>query len=189
MLSWYGVDADPADLALPRPSSGPRPSPAVTGAVVIHPGAGHPDRRWPVARFATVAAALAREGHRIVVTGTPGEKAAAAALARAAGLPGGDVLAGRTDLAALAAVVASARAVICGDTGVAHLATAYATPSVVLFGPVSPARWGPPAGRRYAVLWHGPRGLLTITPDEVLAAARAVLAGGVRGPACEQVCQ
>jgi ADP-heptose:LPS heptosyltransferase len=55
----------------------------------------------------------------------------------------------------LAAVVGGARLVISGDTGVAHLASAYGTPSVVLFGPVSPARWGPPTDPRHQVVWHG----------------------------------
>jgi ADP-heptose:LPS heptosyltransferase len=70
--------------------------------------------------------------------------------------------------------------VICGDTGVAHLATAYCTPSVVLFGPVSPAEWGPPADRlQHRALWAGRRGsphadlpdpgLLTITIANVVA--------------------
>ena len=37
---------------------------------------------------------------------------------------------------------------VSGDTGIAHLASAYGTPSVVLFGPVDPAQWGPPAAAR-----------------------------------------
>jgi ADP-heptose:LPS heptosyltransferase len=49
--------------------------------------------------------------------------------------------------------------VLCADTGVAHLATAFGTPSVVLFGPTPPARWGPPPERtRHRVLWSGGRG-------------------------------
>ncbi|MBM0259647.1 glycosyltransferase family 9 protein, partial [Micromonospora sp. 4G55] len=37
-------------------------------------------------------------------------------------------------------------------------ATAYATPSVLLFGPVPPAEWGPPPDRpRHRVLWSGAR--------------------------------
>ena len=58
-------------------------------------------------------------------------------------------------------LVAAAALVLCGDTGVAHLATAYRRPSVVLFGPVSPALWGPPARTSpdgsvlHRVLWHG----------------------------------
>ena len=86
-----------------------------------------------------------------------------------------------------------ARLVVCGDTGVAHLATAYGTPSVVLFGPTSPATWGPAVDvERHTVLWHGdgtaggayrgdPHGavldpaLARVTVDEVVAAADALL--------------
>jgi ADP-heptose:LPS heptosyltransferase len=32
---------------------------------------------------------------------------------------------------------------VSGDTGVAHVATAYGTPSVLLFGPTPPDHWGP----------------------------------------------
>ena len=65
--------------------------------------------------------------------------------------------------------------------------TGYRTPSVVLFGPVSPRRWGPPADRPYhRAIWHGTRSergdlpgpvhpaLLAVTEDEVLAAADQV---------------
>jgi ADP-heptose:LPS heptosyltransferase len=94
------------------------------------------------------------------------------------------VLAGRTDLAGLAATVAGARHVLCGDTGVAHLATAFRVPSIVLFGPTPPAEWGPPPDRpRHRALWAGRRGdphadtpdpgLLEIGVDQVLAALRA----------------
>ena len=80
------------------------------------------------------------------------------------------------------ALIAHARLLISGDTGAAHAATNYATPSVTLFGPVSPAVWGPPAAERHQVLWHGdgagdPHGdrldpaLARITVPEVLAAA------------------
>jgi ADP-heptose:LPS heptosyltransferase len=89
------------------------------------------------------------------------------------------VVAGRTDLTALAAIVAHAGRVVCGDTGVAHLATAFGIPSVVLFGPTSPATWGPPAERaHHRVLWHGTTGdphadrpdpgLLAIEPAQVI---------------------
>ena len=38
----------------------------------------------------------------------------------------------------------------------AHLATAFGTPSVTLFGPVSPALWGPRVdGDLHRVLWRG----------------------------------
>jgi ADP-heptose:LPS heptosyltransferase len=87
------------------------------------------------------------------------------------------VLAGRTDVAALAAVVAHAGRVVCGDTGVAHLATAYGVPSVVLFGPTPPSEWGPPPAGGGRGDPHGtapdPR-LLEIGVEEVIAALEDV---------------
>nr|WP_055502713.1 glycosyltransferase family 9 protein [Nonomuraea pusilla] len=96
-------------------------------------------------------------------------------------------LAGRTDLAGLAALVRRAALVVSGDTGVAHLAGAYERPSVVLSGPASPRIWGPPRKPVHAALWHGTDerevlthapdpALLAITVDEALDAARRVLA-------------
>jgi ADP-heptose:LPS heptosyltransferase len=149
MLAHHGIAAEPADLALPPPGT-TRP-----GCVVVHPGAAHPRRRWPADRFAAVARALRGAGEEVVVTGASAEEALADEVRAGAGLPGTAVLAGRTDVLGLAGLVAEARLVICGDTGVAHLATAFGTPSVVLFGPVSPLEWGPPPGRpAHVTLWR-----------------------------------
>jgi ADP-heptose:LPS heptosyltransferase len=147
-----GVDADPdaLDLAVP-----PVPSPAPAGVALVHPGAAFPGRRWPADRFAAVARHLAAAGVDVRITGGPGEVALARSVAAAAGLGEDAVLAGRTTSLELAAVIAGARVVVSGDTGVAHLATAYRRPSVVLFGPVSPALWGPPPRPQHVVLWHG----------------------------------
>jgi ADP-heptose:LPS heptosyltransferase len=177
-----GVDADPDALDLAVPAV----PPPVRGAAVVHPGAAFPGRRWPVQRFAAVARHLAAAGHDVRITGGPAEEGLARAVADAAGLGRDAVLAGRTTSLELAAVVAAARVVVCGDTGVAHLATAYRRPSVVLFGPVSPALWGPPPRAQHVVLWHGdgtgdPWGtdldpaLGRITVEEVVAALEQVL--------------
>jgi ADP-heptose:LPS heptosyltransferase len=117
----------------------------------------------------------------VVISGGPGEEDLALRVARRAGLPGEAVHAGRTGLAQLARLVAAAARVVCTDTGVAHLATALGTPSVILFGPTSPRHWGPPPHRPWhRVLWRGttgdPRGatpdpgLLALEVDEVLDA-------------------
>ncbi|MFE9693343.1 glycosyltransferase family 9 protein [Micromonospora sp. NPDC005806] len=149
LLHGYDLPADPADLALRRPPAVGAP----TGATVLHPGSKIPAKRWPAERFAAVARALAGRGHRVVFTGSEEEQELADRVARDAGLPPETVLAGRTGLTELAALVADARLVISGDTGVAHLATGYGTASVVLFGPVPPAHWGPPPDRpRHRVL-------------------------------------
>ena len=177
LLASAGIRAVPTDLRL----AAPRKRPPIRDAVVIHPGASAPARRWPARRYALLARQLAAEGHQIVITGGPAESRLATSVLHAAGLAD-DRLLLDLDLADLAALVARANLVICGDTGVAHLATAYGTRSVILFGPTSPARWGPPPSGAHTVLWaghvgnpHGRRpdpGLLRIDVDAVLGAAR-----------------
>ncbi|TCB95994.1 glycosyltransferase family 9 protein [Micromonospora zingiberis] len=153
LLAAYGIAADPTDLDLRRPG----PAKLPTGATVLHPGSKEPAKRWPPGRYAALARTLTARGHRVVLTGSARERGTVEWVAAEAGLPADVVFAGRTDVAGLAALVADARLVVSGDTGVAHLATGYRTPSVVLFGPVPPTRWGPPPERRrHRVLWAGP---------------------------------
>jgi ADP-heptose:LPS heptosyltransferase len=179
MLAEHGVPADPSELDI-EPPPGP-PPPGTPGATLIHPGAASGARRWPATRFAAVARAEREAGRDVVITGARSELGLALDVAARAGLDERSVLAGRTDLADLARAVAAAGRVVCGDTGVAHLATALGTRSVVLFGPVSPAEWGPPPERaRHRALWRGGTGdphaarpdpsLLAITVADVLAA-------------------
>jgi ADP-heptose:LPS heptosyltransferase len=161
LLAGNGIPANPDDLSLGTTDH--------SGVIVVHPGASHGARRWPVQRYAEIARAL---GPDVVVTGSAAEAESVEAVAQ--GLPtriGGS-------LSDLLDLIANARLLICGDTGVAHVATAYGTPSVVLFGPVPPAWWGPRAGPHKA-LWHGQSGdtfadrpdpgLLEISVTEVLA--------------------
>ncbi|MFJ4209479.1 glycosyltransferase family 9 protein [Paenarthrobacter sp. NPDC089675] len=146
LLNWHGIDADPLDYRLNKPAV-PSPHP---GATVIHVGAAYGSRLWPVDRFADVAVELTRAGHDVVFTGGTSEReraerTAALAKAKGANLDAG-VLAGRQGLAEFAATIAEARLVVSADTGAAHLASAYARPSVVLFGPAPAEEWGPPPG-------------------------------------------
>ena len=155
LLEESGVPADPRGLDLPAPPGEP-PHRDARGATVIHPGAASPARCWPLERFAAVAQAERARGHTVLVSGSPAEHPLAAELARQADLPANTVLAGATDLLGLARLVAAAGRIVCGDTGVAHLATALGVPSVALFGPTSPAQWGPPADRPWhRALWSG----------------------------------
>lgn len=178
LLAHAGIPADrrELDLAVP-PIAVPR---RIRGATLVHPGASSEARRWPVERWVDVARAEQRLGHAVVVTGGPDEVELARAVANGAGVPSTHVYAGRTSLRELAALVAAAGRVVCGDTGVAHLATAYRRPSVVLFGPIAPDVWGPPQRPYHRVLWNGTTGdphadrvdpgLLAIPVERVIAA-------------------
>ncbi|MFI5845218.1 glycosyltransferase family 9 protein [Catenuloplanes sp. NPDC051500] len=180
MLRFYGVPTDDLDLDLGVPAVD-----VPHGATIVHPGAKSQSRRWPPDRYARVARELAAAGHRVIVTGSAAEHELAVRIAAEAGL-GADA-APSTGLDELAGLIAHARLLISGDTGVAHLATAFGTPSVTLFGPQPPSRWGPPPDRpRHRVIWHGVRAepgdssgpgvhqaLLAITVPEVLAEAHS----------------
>jgi ADP-heptose:LPS heptosyltransferase len=120
-----------------------RPLPPVDhepGYVVLHPGASVPARAWPAESCAAAVEALADAGHRVLVTGGPGERELTAAVAGTRGVD----LGGETTLAEMAALLAGAAVAVVGNTGPAHLAAAVGTPVVSLFSPVVPAaRWAP----------------------------------------------
>ena len=159
-------------------------------AVAIAPGATWATKRWAAARFAEVADALAADGFRIVLAGGPGDREAFDAFRAAA----------RAEVAAdlsalpidgLAAALARVRLLVSNDSGPVHLATAVGTPVLALFGPTSPARWGPSApGRALSVPLacapcsnHGTevcpvgnhRCMVDLSPQVVLAASREML--------------
>jgi ADP-heptose:LPS heptosyltransferase len=118
-----------------------RPAAAGDGPyLVVHPGAAVPARAYPADRCAEVVEELAARGHRVLVTGGPGERDLTAAVAGRRGVD----LGGALGLAELGALLRDADAVVVGNTGPAHLAAAAGTPIVSLFAPVVPAvRWAP----------------------------------------------
>lgn len=102
--------------------------------VVIHPGATDPRRRWPVERFAEVAARLARDGVQVVVVGDRGEAALARELVERAGHVGlVSSVAGDLSIGQLVGVVAEADVVLGNDSGPRHLAAAVGTATVGVF--------------------------------------------------------
>jgi len=109
---------------------------------LINPGAAWPNKRWPAARYAAVARALAdRHGLSVVVLWGPGEEALAQEVVREAA--GAALLAPSTSIADLAAIARGAALMISGDTGPTHLAAAVGTPIVGIYGPTRPSRNGP----------------------------------------------
>ncbi|MCW2813742.1 MAG: hypothetical protein JWN84_1197 [Nocardioides sp.] len=109
------------------------------GYAVLHPGASAPARHWPVASYAELAAALVADGWPVVLTGTPPEAPLTTHVAAAA--PGAVDLAGRTDLAGAALLIRDAAVLVGNDTGTAHVAAAFETPSVTIFQSGDPRRW------------------------------------------------
>ena len=109
---------------------------------LVNPGAAWPNKRWPAARLAALAAELrARHGLTSVVLWGPGEEALASEVVAGAG--GAALLSPPTSVADLVALSRGAALMVSGDTGPLHIAAAVGTPIVGIFGPTRPARNGP----------------------------------------------
>ena len=87
LLEAVGIPADADDLRLPSPAcAGSTDTGSARAApVLVHPGAAYGAKRWPVERFAAVAAALDGPRTPVLVTGSAGERDLAAAVAAGAG--------------------------------------------------------------------------------------------------------
>jgi lipopolysaccharide heptosyltransferase II len=108
------------------------------------------ERRWERGRFAELAARLsARFGTHVALTGSAAERTYVEGLLEE--LPGPAAvtnLAGRLSFAELVALVDRAGLVVTNDSGPLHVASALDRPTVALFGPETPARYGPLASKR-----------------------------------------
>lgn len=100
----------------------------------------NPEKRWPVARWRALIAAL--PDRRFVLFGTAADRALTSAVAEKFG-DRVDNRAGRTDLRAFAAGLQACTLLVTNDTGGMHLANALGVPLVALFGPTNPVRTGP----------------------------------------------
>jgi ADP-heptose:LPS heptosyltransferase len=158
--------------------------------VAIHPSAGAALKSWPVERWHELTARL---DHAVLLTGGPDDTHAVQALAGDGATP----TACGQSLEITAALFERCALVIAPDSGAAHLAAAVGTPTVRLFGPAPPSRFGPwprradqhvlitnalacapcgylddpPCGAR-----SEPACMLTLGVDAVLNAAKTVLA-------------
>ncbi len=150
---------------------------------LLNPGAGWGAKQWPAERYGVVAKQLSEEGLHCLINYGPGEQTLAEASETSSERHGRAI---QLSLTQLIAFTRRAALFIGGDTGPMHLAAALKVPVVALFGPTDPARNGP-FGTRSVVLRnklsatsHKRRiqpdpGLMAITVNEVVAAARQLL--------------
>jgi heptosyltransferase-2 len=120
--------------------------------LVINPAASRPLNRWPLERFAQVAARFADVPDvRVIVTGAPssfqtvmdGLDEISLAQNVAAADPRILNLAGRLSIKEFGALLQCASAFLTCDTGPMHIASALDTPMVTLSGAADPDRTGP----------------------------------------------
>jgi heptosyltransferase-1 len=157
----------------------------VSNFAILNPGAGWGAKQWPAERYGSVAAKLAEDGLKSLINFGPGEQDLARQVEMASCGAAQPISCSLTQLIAL---MRKAKLFIGGDTGPLHLAAALNIPVVGIYGPTNPARNGPFATRslvlrsassitshkRYQTTEEG---LLEITADQVVAAARELLKG------------
>ena len=156
---------------------------------VLAPGAAHFTKRWPPDKWVALAIRLRADGFALAVVGGADDRHAAQPLA-----PHAEIATGDFSLQETGALLARARILVSGDTGVMHMATGVGTPVVALFGPTVRQFGFFPYSSRSAVLQRaldcrpcstmgGPRCpmghhrcLDDIAPDEVAAAVARLVA-------------
>jgi len=114
-------------------------------AVALCPGAEFGQaKRWPVEHVAAVARALLAASVPVWLLGGPADRdvcGAVVQLVTESEVTTGPLLtnlAGETSLSDAVDVLAAARAVVCNDSGLMHVACAVDTPSVAVYGSTSP---------------------------------------------------
>lgn len=140
-----GIGADPAARA--RFDARLAASAAVAAGrplVVLHPYPMYAYKQWRADGWVALVGWLRARGYAVALSGGPAanERAYADEIAARAG---GDLLnlVGELSFAESAELVRRARLFIGPDTGATHVAAATGTPTVALFGPSDPVRWGP----------------------------------------------
>lgn len=110
-----------------------------TPFTLLGPGAAHFSKRWPPEYWHALAERLAARGEAIVITGGKAEREVGDAMVAAARTMGPSVLAhnsaGEFSLQETGALLERSQALVVGDTGVMHMATAVGTPIVTMMGP------------------------------------------------------
>lgn len=196
----FGVGSVVPRLHLPvTPEAAARAAtlvPAGPGPLIgLAPGSVWATKRWSADGFAAVLAGLEQDGTRSVLLGGPSDVALAEHIRARAGVAA-TVLAGKTDMATLVAVVDRLAVLIANDSAPMHIACARRVPVVAVFCATAPGLGFGPYGPHATVVEadlacrpcsrHGgrrcPRGtedcMRLVDPASVLAAARAALAAG-----------
>jgi heptosyltransferase-3 len=111
---------------------------------VLHLFPMFPYKQWHREGWLTLCRWLADRGLHVVLTGGPGAEEKAYADAVASSEADRIVnLVGRIDLPGTGALLSRTRLYVGTDTVITHMAAALGVPTVALFGPSNPVKWGP----------------------------------------------
>ena len=150
LLGWTGVpvsDRPPTQLAVtPEASAAIAERLQVAGLAnalfaVIHPAAAFATKQWSADKFGHLAEDIRSKGLAVVAITTASEKPVIDEMNKNTATP----VEAFTDLTLpeITALLARTRVFVGNDSGIAHIAAAVKTPSVVIFGSSNTAHWRP----------------------------------------------
>ena len=137
VVAWARSDEDVAEQLFKGMSNRQR-------YAVLHVSPKFAYKTWTISGWAALGQRLTDQGWIVVVTGGNAfdERTYCADVVKQ--MPDGSVnLAGQVRLPALGCLLSRASLYVGTDTAVSHMAAAVGTPTVVLFGPSNPVKWGP----------------------------------------------
>jgi heptosyltransferase-3 len=136
VAAWSAEDEKQVDT-LPG-LDGPRP------LAVLHPFPKYNYKMWHRDGWIEIASWLDARGFRLALTGSSDAEELAYVEGIARAMPAGTInAAGKLTLGASSCLVSRARIYIGPDTAMTHIAAALGTPTVALYGPTNPVKWGP----------------------------------------------
>ena len=136
-VAWLEADARQVERLLGRPAAPQR-------LAVLHAYPMYRYKMWPREHWIALGHALGQRGYRLGLTGSPDASEMAYLAELAARLPADTIVAaGRLTLAGSACLVSRAAVYVGTDTAMTHIAAALGVPTVALFGPSNPVKWGP----------------------------------------------
>jgi heptosyltransferase-2 len=144
------------------------------GAIVVAPGAGLPQKRWPIRYFTRLAGML--KDCKIFIIGSRNDTSLAAQILE--NNPNAEDLCGRLNLRETFAVIGGARLVICNSSMALHAAAAFHRPTIVILSDTFPSsaehrrQWCYP---ETMVLGRDQNRNRVFVPEEVEAVVREVL--------------
>jgi heptosyltransferase-2/heptosyltransferase-3 len=107
---------------------------------LIHPAAAFATKQWATENFARVVEFLAERGYASVAIAAPHEKAIVESLSDECSV---QIVSLELSLPEVTALAARSQLFVGNDSGIAHIAAATGTPSVVIFGSSNVAHWRP----------------------------------------------
>jgi heptosyltransferase III len=136
VVSWSAEEEQRASQVLGDDSGNP--------LAVLHTYPKYNYKMWHRDGWIEVARWLSARGFRLALTGSGDAEEVAYVDDIARAMPAGTInAAGRLTLGASACLVSRARIYVGPDTAMTHVAAALGVPTVALYGPTNPVKWGP----------------------------------------------